>query len=152
MNLVNMKEFKQQAIVFKGEKEVRKQMEDLENMESNLNDSYAATSRSYTYDAKTYIDLKINGSIFDSIDSKKDTIIVKYNDEWSLPSVRFEDSSIYRTGKKDFIMKFYFPTSVEKKEAYKKMLTSRDDPQFFEKGNIVKVNWTNKSKKNNRTR
>ena len=27
------------------------------------------------------------------------------------------------------------------------MLTSRDDPQFFEKGNIVKVNWTNKSKK-----
>ena len=62
--------------MFLGEKEVRKQMEDLENMESNLNDSYAATSRSYTYDAKTYIDLKINGSIFDSIDSKKDTIIV----------------------------------------------------------------------------
>ena len=65
-------------------------------------------SRSYLYDAKSYIDLQIKGHIFDQMNSKKDTMIVKYNDEWSLPTTRFEDPGLYRTGKKDFIMKFYF--------------------------------------------
>ena len=122
-------------------KEMEKKMEDLENIGSKTKD---AKKRGYTYDAKTYIELTIKQKLFDSRKMKgKDTMIIKYNDEWSMP-IKFEDPTKYMTGKKEFKTRFYFPTSVEKKEAYKRMLLEREDGDI---DNAVKVNFTNNSGK-----
>ena len=124
--------------------ESKKMDEELNKLEDMGSKSKDAKKRSYTYDAKTYIELTIKQKLFDSGKMKgKDTMIIRYNDEWSMP-VKFEDPYKYMTGKREFKTKFFFPTSVEKKEAYKRMLLEREDGDIE---NAVKLNFTNKSGK-----
>jgi len=102
-----------------------------------------ALKRGYTFDKKAYIPLIIKHDIFDKMKPEKDSMVVRYNDEWNLPEVKFENPDKYRTGKKKYEYKFHFPTSVQKKEAYKRALKLRVQDTFFD--NAIKVNYTNKT-------
>ncbi len=121
------------------DKKTEKELQDLEDKSKK----HDALKRGYAFDKEASISLKIKHDIFDKMKPEKDSMIVRYNDEWNVPEINFENPDKYRTGKKKYEYKFNFPTSVQKKEAYTRALRLRVDENFFD--NSIKVNYTNKT-------
>ena len=124
---------------FLDDKKGEEELQDLEDKSKKRD----ALKRGYTFDKEASISLTIKHDIFDKMKPEKDSMIVRYNDEWNVPEINFENPDKYRTGKKKYEYKFNFPTSVQKKEAYKNALKLRVDENFFD--NTIKVNYTNKT-------
>ena len=104
-----------------------------------------ALKRGYTFDSKTHIEILIKSSIFDKMRDEMEIMMVRYNDCWNVPGKKFDNPDNYRTGKKEYKYNYRFPTSVEKKAAYKRALKNRVDEKFF--SNSVKINFTNETAK-----
>ena len=81
-----------------------------------------ALKRGYTFDSKTHIEILIKSSIFDKMRDEMEIMMVRYNDCWNVPGKKFDNPDNYRTGKKEYKYNYRFPTSVEKKAAYKRAL------------------------------
>ena len=124
---------------FLDDKKAEEELQDLEDKSKKRD----ALKRGYTFDKEASISLPIKHDIFDKMKPEKDSMIVRYNDEWNVPEINFENPDKYRTGKKKYEYKFNFPTSVQKKEAYARALKNRVDDKFFD--NAIKVNYTNKT-------
>ena len=144
-NIYELKEleaYKEQLFEYKkflDDKKAEEELQDLEDKSKKRD----ASKRGYTFDKEASISLTIKHDIFDKMKPEKDSMIVRYNDEWNVPEVKFENPDKYRTGKKKYEYKFNFPTSVQKKEAYKRALKLRVDDKFFD--NAIKLNYTNKT-------
>merc|ERR1712166_128585 len=116
----------------------------LENKKKQIaKNKKALFDKGYIFDIKEYIKLIIKHDIFDKMQPEKDSMIVRYNDEWNLPEVKFENPGKYRTGKRKFTYNFMFPTSFQKKEAYKRELILNVGKGFF--ANSIKVNYINQT-------
>ena len=144
-NIYKLKEleaYKEQLFEYNKFLDDKKEEEELQDLEDKSK-KRDALKRGYTFDKKTHISLTIKHDIFDKMKPEKDSMIVRYNDEWNVPEIKFENPDKYRTGKKKYEYKFHFPTSIQKKEAYKRALKLRIDDKFFD--NAIKVNYTNKT-------
>ena len=140
--LKKLEAYKEQLFEYKkilDDKKTEKELQDLEDKSKK----HDALKRGYAFDKEASISLKIKHDIFDKMKPEKDSMIVRYNDEWNVPEINFENPDKYRTGKKKYEYKFNFPTSVQKKEAYTRALRLRVDENFFD--NSIKVNYTNKT-------
>ena len=105
-NFKNNEDFLQQKEMKIQEKESQEIVEDLKELEKDAGKK--AKLRSYTYDSKTFITLKIKQEIFDKLSEDKDKMIIRFNDEWNLPPVYFGDLEKYGTGRKAFKANFIF--------------------------------------------
>lgn len=140
--LKELEAYKEQLFEYNKFLDDKKEEEELQSLEDKSK-KREALKRGYVFDKKASISLTIKHDIFDKMKPEKDSMIVRYNDEWNVPEVKFENPDKYRTGKKKYEYKFHFPTSVQKKEAYKRALKLRVDETFFD--NAIKVNYTNKT-------
>lgn len=140
--LKELEAYKEQLFEYRKFLDDKKEEEELQDLEDKSK-KREALKRGYVFDKEASISLTIKHDIFDKMKPEKDSMIVRYNDEWNVPEINFENPDKYRTGKKKYEYKFHFPTSVQKKEAYKRALKLRVDGTFFD--NAIKVNYTNKT-------